>query len=330
MNKTDVLNIFSEEYAKEYNERFLLEPFSKVSSDFELSVLKERISSETKWLDVGCGTGYFLSHFPGIERAGLDISPYMLEEAKRANPDAIFLTEGDCRSEHAEWNEKWTFVSCLWQPYTYFDSFAEFETLMANMINWLSVGGDLIIPILDMEDIRFGQIVTYEEKVDKYYSGKIQVNGFIWTWMEEETDNTHYCGIAPHTEHVIRLLSPFFETVELLRYPPYYEGWVSRKAVLAKSKFSKNDERQSQVIRHAIPPPFHKESCDGNLPASSELSAVNGLHAAPTNLHKDPEENTSSADSELSISTRKLVGELYRRIKSGQLFRSVLRKITNR
>ncbi len=302
MNKSDVLNIFSENYAKEYNERFLLEPFSKVSSDFELSVLKELISSESKWLDVGCGTGYFLSHFPNIKRAGFDISPFMLEEAKRANPDAIFLEEGDCRNEYPEWNEQWTLVSCIWQPYTYFDSFSEFEILIDNMINWLSVGGDLFIPILDMEDIRFGQIVTYEEQVDKIYSGIVQVNGFIWTWIEEATNNKHYCGIAPHTEHVIRLLSPFFETVELLRYPPYYEGWVSRKAVLAKSKTSKNETQQAQVIRHPVPPPFHKDS----------------------------EEKTLLTTSEQFITDRQLIGELFRRVKSGRLFRSILKKIINR
>lgn len=305
MNQKEVLDIYSENYATEYNERFLLNPFSKMSSDFELSLLRQLVSPQTKWLDVGCGTGYFLSQFPGIKRAGCDISPFMLEEAKRANPDAMFLQEGDCRNEYPEWNEQWDFVSCIWQPFTYFDSFSEFETLITNMINWLDVGGNLFIPILDMEDIRFGQIVTYEEKVEKFYSGIVQVNGFIWTWLEEETNNKHYIGIAPHTEHVIRLLSPFFETIELVRYPPYYEGWVSRKAVLAKAKTRKKDNH-AQVIRHAIPPPFHKDA---------------------TNIR---EEKGLPETSELSISDRELVRELFRRVKSGHLFRSILRKITNR
>ncbi|MHC5820258.1 MAG: methyltransferase domain-containing protein [Nostoc sp.] len=43
-----------------------------------------------KWLEVACGTGYFLSCFPEIERAGLDISPAMLKVAKQANPARIF------------------------------------------------------------------------------------------------------------------------------------------------------------------------------------------------------------------------------------------------
>ncbi|MEZ5346257.1 MAG: class I SAM-dependent methyltransferase [Pyrinomonadaceae bacterium] len=317
MNKTDVLNIFSAEYAKEYNDRFLLEPLSKVNSDFELSVLKELLSPQTKWLDVGCGTGYFLSQFPDIKRAGLDISPFMLEEAKRANPNAIFFKEGDCRKEYPEWNAEWNLVSCMWLPYTYFDSFSEFETLTTNMINWLSDGGDLLLPVMDIEDFRFGQLVTFEEIVDKIYPGKIQINGFIWSWIEEETKKKHDCMIAPHVEHVIGLMTPFFETVELIRYPPFQEGWVSRKAVLARSKTSNTGNGQAEVIRHPIPPPFHQDLNSKDLTTEPD---------AATSVPAILEPNMS----DLTLSNRQLVGELFRRLKSGHLFRSVLRKIFNR
>ena len=302
MNKTDVLDIYSENMRKIIMKISSKSVF-KNSTDFELSVLKELISHQTKWLDVGCGTGYFLSQFPKIERAGLDISPFMLEEAKRVNPDALFFREGDFRNEYQEWKEQWTLITCMWNPYSYIDSLLEFEMMIANMITWTNLGGSIFIPIMDIEDFRFNTSITYEEKVEMY-SGIVQINGFTWSWIEDNSNLNHSNMIAPHIEHVIRLLSPFFETIELIRYPPFCEGWVSRKAVLAKTKKHNQDEQSSQVIRHAIPPAFHK--------------------------NENAEEKSLSETPELPITNRQLIGELFRRVKSGYLLRSVLRKIINR
>lgn len=65
-----VSGIYDSNYAETYDERFLLSEFSKISSDFELELLSEILSENSRWLDVGCGTGYYLSAFQDIERCG--------------------------------------------------------------------------------------------------------------------------------------------------------------------------------------------------------------------------------------------------------------------
>jgi ubiquinone/menaquinone biosynthesis C-methylase UbiE len=109
MNEDNVLNIYDQNYAQNYNQRFLLNDLSKIDADFEretIARLLEEIGDNPQWLDVACGTGYFLSCFPEVERAGLDISPAMLETARQANTD-ILLIQGDYRDKRPEWEDKW-------------------------------------------------------------------------------------------------------------------------------------------------------------------------------------------------------------------------------
>lgn len=112
MDKNDVLEVYDEDYAQEYNQRFLLNDFSKINADFEQETIRkllDEIGEGANWLDVACGTGYFLSRFPNVERAGLDISPAMLDVAKQANPNALFV-QGDYRDKHPQWEGKWDIV----------------------------------------------------------------------------------------------------------------------------------------------------------------------------------------------------------------------------
>jgi ubiquinone/menaquinone biosynthesis C-methylase UbiE len=105
MDKNDVLEIYNEDYAHKYNRKFI---FSDCHADFEQEIINNLLSEiceEVKWLDVACGTGYFLSCFPNVERAGLDISPAMLKIAKQENPGVLFV-EGDFRDKHLKWERK--------------------------------------------------------------------------------------------------------------------------------------------------------------------------------------------------------------------------------
>ncbi len=105
MNKNDVLEIYDEDYAEKYNQRFLINDLSKIDADFEQATIRKLLSElgeGAKWLDVACGTGYFLKCFPEIERAGLDISPAMLKVAKQTNPNALFF-EGDYKNKRPQW-----------------------------------------------------------------------------------------------------------------------------------------------------------------------------------------------------------------------------------
>jgi SAM-dependent methyltransferase len=300
MDKESLLKIYDKEYADGYNEMFLLNPFAKVSSDFELNQLKELITPETKWLDIGCGTGYFLSKFPGIKRAGLDISSDMLEAAKMVNEDALFLRQGDFRDEIPEFNNQWSLLSCMWYPYSYLDSMPEFEKMMANIIDWTQTGGSVFIPVADIEDFRPNTIVPYAEDT-AVFNGEILLTSYTWTWIEAD-GTAHVNMVAPHAEHFIRLLEPYFETIELLRYPPYQEGWVSRKAVLARKKISnpgENKDHKANIIRHPTP--------------ASHLSGP-GLPSGPYN----PAQQSTN---------KELLKELLQRIKNGRLLKALINKI---
>src|SRR5262245_200677 len=96
MNKREVLEVYDRSYAQRYNQTFLENPVNKFmeKSLFEIEILKRLTAQAESWLDVACGTGYFLRRArgnPGIRCAGLDISQAMLAEARAANPDAYFV-----------------------------------------------------------------------------------------------------------------------------------------------------------------------------------------------------------------------------------------------
>lgn len=302
MDKESLLKIYDKEYADRYNDTFLLNPFAKSSSDFELDQLKQLVTPESKWLDVGCGTGYFLSQFPGIKRAGLDISSDMLNTAKKVNDDVLFLKQGDFRNEIPEFKNQWSLVSCMWNPYSYVDSMPEFEKMMSNIIDWTETGGSVFIPVVDLEDLRPNTLIPYAEDT-AVFGGEILLTSYTWTWIEH-SGKTHVNMVAPHAEHFIRLLEPYFETVEMLRYPPYQDGWVSRKAVLARKKISdiaRNPKHKASIIRHPIPA--------SHIPGTGSASGANNYAQQSTN--------------------KQLIKELMQRIKNGRLLKALIYRITH-
>ncbi|GGC48759.1 hypothetical protein GCM10011386_46250 [Parapedobacter defluvii] len=311
MKKDSLLNIYDDKYAEAYDQKFLTDGFSKVSSDYELDILKRLINKDSMWLDAGCGTGYFLSKFPGYNRAGLDISPGMLKEAKKRNPDALLFKEADFRIDIPEWREKWSVITSMWNPYSYLDSMGEFETMISNFIRWTQPGGNIFIPIADLEDLSPSlPLVPYERNLESIYAGTIYLTSYTWTWIEKDGDNRHINMIAPHIEHVVHLMAPFFETIEIVRYPPPFDGWVSRKAVLAKNKLSSSVENsnEAKIIRHEIPP---------------SLYGPYGSHSST----EASQENTQDDDPLAAVSHRQLISELSKRLKNGQLAKSLIRKL---
>ncbi|WP_316812023.1 class I SAM-dependent methyltransferase [Pedobacter heparinus] len=300
MKKEDLWKIYDSNYANDYNERYLLNPFSQVSSSTELNILKDLINEKTQWLDLGCGTGYFLSLFPGIDRAGLDMSPKMLEHAIKTNPDALFFKEGDFREKVSEWNNKWSLITCMWGAYCYVDSVQEVEKVIENIISWTSQGGAIFFPTVDLEDVRPNMQIPYEEFTD-VFGGKIALTSVTWSWKEQESGKEHEHLVSPHIEHFIKLLEPHFETIEVIRYPPYMPGWVSRKAILAKGKRTFNENAEAaKVIWHEIPAP--------NVQASEEV-------------------NTSFVSPLAPISNKHLLLEVLHRVRSGSFYQALKRRL---
>jgi SAM-dependent methyltransferase len=121
MKPEEITRLYDEGYAVAYDEKFLLSPPAKPENDHELELLRGFLTAGVRWLDVACGTGYFLRHFPQIERAGIDLSPAMLRLAREANPGVV-LFERDFREPKASWADHWGLVSCMWYAYGLVDT----------------------------------------------------------------------------------------------------------------------------------------------------------------------------------------------------------------
>ena len=121
MKSEDIVRLYNDAYAAKYEQEFLLDPLVRSDTDAELRLLEQFLAPGVTWLDVACGTGFFLRHFPTVDRAGIDLSPAMLRLARQGNP-TILLREHDLREPIPEWDSRWGLVSCMWYAYGFVDT----------------------------------------------------------------------------------------------------------------------------------------------------------------------------------------------------------------
>jgi tetratricopeptide (TPR) repeat protein/SAM-dependent methyltransferase len=243
MKKSYIHEIYDHDYARNYNQRFLLqENLSKIDSDFEVSVIRsllEEIGHDATWLDIACGTGYYLSHFPETQRAGLDISPAMLQVAQEANSGISFI-EGDYRDRHPEWNAKWDLVSCMFWAYAYVDSLSEIEQVIENFASWTSDKGICFLPICDPSELGSGEVhIPYiTEHIGE--GGFYQLEALTWSWIENP-EKQHRNLITPHPEWMITQFKKYFDDVRIVEYPKVKRH---RIALVARSKKRRPDNQK--------------------------------------------------------------------------------------
>jgi len=183
------------------------------------------MESGGRWLDVACPTGYYLSRFPGVPRAGLALSPAVTKSAQCANPDALFVRDGDFTMAFPEWRGQWDVVTCMWFSYGLVESVADVERLIGNFASWLSVRGACFVPVCDPEYFGRRVRVPYTDPGAGFPPGKLMITGVTWTW-EEDSGKAHHNMVAPPVEHMIALFERHFRNVELVKYPPF--KWWSR------------------------------------------------------------------------------------------------------
>ncbi|MFD2784718.1 class I SAM-dependent methyltransferase [Hymenobacter rubripertinctus] len=253
MKSTDVLEVYDAEYAADYNDRFLLLPGARSNTDADLALLRQQLGPSARWLDIGCGTGYFLSQFPGVARAGYDLSAAMLARAQAASPDALFFRQGDFRNEVPEWRAQWSLVTCMWSAYSYCETVKEVEQVVANMITWTRPEGAIFIPILDLEELRATPVLYHTDSAGMY-PGDFWITGCTWSWNEGDTGKTHHHLIAPQIEHFVRLLAPYFDKVEVVRHPAP-AGGNPRRAVLATRRRAAPDFARPAAVTWPAPRP---------------------------------------------------------------------------
>ena len=137
MDPKAIARLYDADYAASYEDKFLTSDLARADMEHEVRVLRRWLTSGARWLDVACGTGYFLSQFPDVTREGLDLSPAMLTRARATNPGIAFH-EGSFLDRHDEWNDLWDLVSCMWYAYGMVDTMQEIEILIENLAAWTS------------------------------------------------------------------------------------------------------------------------------------------------------------------------------------------------
>jgi SAM-dependent methyltransferase len=232
MKRDQIVGLYDDAYAAKYEQEFLLDPLARSDTEAELRLLQQFLTPEVTWLDVACGTGYFLRHFPTVNRAGIDISPAMLRLARQGNPATPFR-EHDFRDPIPEWENRWGLVSCMWYAYGFADTIGDLEKLIANLWSWTSMAGTCFVPLADPKLIT-GVNLPYQAST--HNCGRVMITGIIWSYVEDNIGAAHTHLLAPNIEFMVELFQQYFERVEIVRYPPPFAGWEGRPALVASGK----------------------------------------------------------------------------------------------
>ena len=232
MRPDEIVRLYDEEYAAAYERDFLLAPLVRSDTEAELALLAKLLAPHPSWLDVACGTGFFLRHFQEIERAGMDLSPAMLNLAKQGN-DGVPLLLRDFRDPLPEWNDRWGLVSCMWYAYGLVDTIRDLLQLIENVSAWTAPSGTCFMPLADPRLIT-GVNLPYQAATQN--TGKVVITGILWSYIEDDGRKVHAQMLAPNVEYMVEQFRRYFEQVEVVRYPPAFPGWTGRPAIIASHK----------------------------------------------------------------------------------------------
>lgn len=315
MDDQSVLRIYNERYALAYDDRFLHgEPWTQVLSQYMEEVLREVMPAGGSWLDVGCGTGWYLSRFPEVKRAGLDLSPAMLEFAARRNPH-VPLVQASFLDDKPEWNGRWDLVTNLWFAYQHVPSMRDIENVLARHAAWVSPAGTLLVHVGDSEDFYPHTTIPWESR---QHGGSVFITAVMWSW--KEADGTRHDDlVAPQLQRMVNVIARHFDDIEVRRFPQ--AGTAPRfKAVIARKK--RQQPRTAEEVgdnypfTSVYPPPHHP------------LEMTTDARARQVSMQAEAKTGSSS---ELSaISSETLLRELAERAKSGRLLSAAANRLSQR
>lgn len=253
MEPDEVRALYGKSYAEGYAALWQDDDAWQPETRNHLASIAGLVGPGRRWLDVGCGTGYFLSKFPGVERAGTDLSPSMLDEARAANPDALFFREGDFRDDVPEWHDQWDVVTCTGQPWSYLKTIEEFHLLVENLARWTAPDGVCFVPLLDLADLT-GISTPYPPINEPRVLGELVVTGAIWS-SNDVGGGVHRNMLAPALGYWLELFSEHFHRVEVVRWPhePTFLP-IARRNVLASGKRRPGEDGPTEIVYHPIPP----------------------------------------------------------------------------
>ncbi|MBB6481174.1 class I SAM-dependent methyltransferase [Spirochaeta isovalerica] len=162
-----------EKLAAEYKDIF---PSSREKVDFIENFLKE--GELQRILDIGCASGEFACQLSSASRkiTGIDLDPFMIEEAKAQSPPESDITIHFEQAEMLRFlsdsaPDRFDLVSCLGNTIVYLDGEPELNEFLCSAKKALKKQGSLIIQILN-------------------YSNPVIVPGF--TFPRAETGNIEF------------------------------------------------------------------------------------------------------------------------------------------
>lgn len=218
MTPAQVRATYDEAYARRYEASFLFTPEYGFRDKMllELFLLRMLSLQADAWLDVACGTGFFLRHGRGNPRlscVGLDLSPAMLALAREANPEGRFV-EGDFLAPHPDFEGRFALTSCMWGAYGLQESVAHVERLAGNLTRWTRPGGTVFLPVFD--PARF-VVLQSEGRLMEGVTLRAP-DGTRWSYLEPD-GKLHEDVLAPPLEVMRAMFEPAFESVEIRPYP---------------------------------------------------------------------------------------------------------------
>ena len=123
--------------------------FNNMKDDYEVGEIinKTTPTSQSKILDIGCGTGHHVSSLgsKGFDVLGIDISPSMIKKAKDNFPDYTFDVADATDSAKFDPNS-FTHILCMYFTIYYFENKKQ---IFDNAFRWLMPGGYLIVHLVD-------------------------------------------------------------------------------------------------------------------------------------------------------------------------------------
>lgn len=125
--------------------------FNQVKNDYEIGAIKSATSLDEKSIiaDIGCGTGHHVANLRSnnLSVIGIDISPSMIQEAKKKYPDLRkYFKVGDVLNGTLFKDESLTHILSLYFTIYYIENKMLFFN---NCMNWLMPGGYLIVHLVD-------------------------------------------------------------------------------------------------------------------------------------------------------------------------------------
>jgi SAM-dependent methyltransferase len=151
---------FGEEYLRLYPHRDMGEARDAVA------LLTGRVRFSGPVLDLACGAGRHLRafHDRGVSPIGLDLSPHLLERAKKRVPEAS-LVRGDMR--HLPFpGEAFTVVSSFFTSFGYFEREGDDRRVLREIARVLRPGGHLFLDFLNAPKVRADLVPRDRRVVD--------------------------------------------------------------------------------------------------------------------------------------------------------------------